>query len=105
MLGPSLGEGFPALHLGVSTTLCAENGHWRRGFCHSSNPSRLCLGDSAVLDSEGIRRIFRLRCATYAILADEYLVIYSPLQHIIHKYLHTETTQRRMAHENRYPDA
>src|SRR5712691_3507348 len=59
MLGPSLGEGLPASHLGVATTLRAENGHQRRVLCHGSNPSRLCLGARAVSDSKGIRCVFR----------------------------------------------
>src|SRR5712691_1440636 len=59
MLGPSLGEGLPASHLGVPTTLRAENGHQRRVLCHGSTPSRLCLGGGAVSDSEGIRHVCR----------------------------------------------
>src|SRR5215475_12791998 len=60
MFGPSLGEGLPASYLSVPTTLRAENGHQRRVFGHGSTPSRLCVGDAAAADSEGIRRVFRL---------------------------------------------
>src|SRR6266853_3781053 len=59
MFGPALGQGLPASHLGVPTTLRAENGHQRRGLSHGSTPSRLCLGDAAASDSEGIRRVVR----------------------------------------------
>src|SRR4029453_19218761 len=58
MLGPSLGEGLPASHLGVPTTLRAENGHQRRGLCHGQTPSRLCLDGGAVSNSAAIRRVF-----------------------------------------------
>ena len=61
MLGPSLGEGLPASHLGVPTTLRAENGHQWRVLGHGSTPSRLCLGGRATSDSAGIRRVFRPR--------------------------------------------
>src|SRR5262249_2062310 len=57
MLGPALGEGLPASHLGVPTTLRAKNGYQGRVLCHGSTPSHLCLGGSAVSDSEGIRRV------------------------------------------------
>jgi hypothetical protein len=55
------GRGLPVSHLGVPTTLRAENGHQRRVLGHGSTPSRLCLG-GAVSDSEGIRRVSRLWC-------------------------------------------
>src|SRR5206468_10848336 len=64
MLGPSLGEGLPASHLGLPTTLRADNGHQRRGLGHGSTPFRLCLG-SAVSDSEGIRRVFHPSVGVY----------------------------------------
>src|SRR5207245_2410152 len=48
MLDPALGEGLPASHLGVPTTLRAQNGHQRRGRCHGCTPSRLCLGGSGA---------------------------------------------------------
>jgi hypothetical protein len=65
MLGPALGEGLPASHLGAPTTLRTKNGHQRRVLCHGSTPSRLCLGGSAVLDSEGIRRASSLVEVSY----------------------------------------
>lgn len=40
MLGPALGQGLPAAHLGMPTALRTENSHRRCMFCHSSTPSR-----------------------------------------------------------------
>jgi len=65
MLDPALGEGLPASHLGAPTTLRAKYGYQRRVLCHGSTPSRLCLGGSAVPDSEGIRRASSLVEVSY----------------------------------------
>ena len=49
----SLGQGLPASHLGVPTTLRTENGHQQSVLGHVGSPPRLCLGVGAVSASGG----------------------------------------------------